>query len=112
MCCGGSRPKAYFVIGSDDTGETRMIQACVGGDAYDGWLNGWSFDNWSAVAGPFPTEQHAQLMFPNATTIDELLSYVPLPQISNAIGPPNGLVWLFLFTGIIVIAISHGKIKR
>jgi hypothetical protein len=109
MCCGGNRPKVYFVAENEYTGLQKIVRVCLGGNAYNGFMAGSQFDGWYTLAGPYQIEENALSNYPDALSLEEGMTgdY----QESTSIKCPTWLVAALVGIGFIIILSSHGKIK-
>lgn len=102
---------AYAVVLNPDQGNLRIAEVDTNGSAYNTWINGQPYSNWWGVAGPFSSLWEAQSAFPMLNVMTQLDSVRSVPDIGDAGGSlQDKIPWVVLFVGIIVIAISHGRV--
>jgi hypothetical protein len=110
MCCNGNRPKVYFAIANDNN-DAKIVKVCLGGDAYNGIMAGFGFDNWTTYSGPYMSEDDALANFPDAMSIDDQIELVN-GQLRDPIKCPTWVAIALATIGFVIIIHSHGKIKK
>ena len=111
---------AYFVAGlpgfenyhMDMADASVIIETVASSAPYDQCMDNQNLNGFVIMAGPFPYLSQAQAMYPNAQLItafdvlNEPVINAEMPKYIHAIP-----VSLFII-GAIVIALTHGKVKK
>jgi hypothetical protein len=107
---------AYFIAGHpgftnyDQIDGSVIIETLVGSDAYNQCIQDQNINGLEITAGPFPYIYHAQAAAPNAIVVSEMEMNNGNNETVNVPGIAKAVPIALFVAGIVLIAITHGKI--
>jgi len=111
---------AYFVAGYpsleniDYSDTSAIIETVINSDAYHQCMDNLNLRGFQIVSGPYPYLEQAQTAYPDATELVRAIDFKDDVEIAFDATSKyvNAIPVSILIIGIIVIALTHGKVKK